>query len=52
MNSNKLDRSQSLGVSEEAKVSLGSKGSMIILEGEPGKAGLANRTHSVIYSKY
>ena len=51
MNSNKLDRTHSVGVSEEAKDSPGSKGSMISLEGEPGKAGLASRTRSVIYSK-
>jgi len=51
MNSNKLDRTHSEGVSEEAKVSLGSKGSMISLEEVLGKAGLASRTRSVIYSK-
>lgn len=52
MNSSKLGKTRSEEVSEEeAKDSLGSKGSMISLEVVLDKAGLANRTHSVIYSK-
>lgn len=52
MNSSKLGKTRSEEDSgEEAKDSLGSKDSMISLEVVLGKAGLASRTHSVIYSK-
>jgi hypothetical protein len=52
MNSSKLGKTRSEGgLAEEAKGSLGSKGSMISLEVVLGKAGLASRTHSVIYLK-
>lgn len=52
MNSSKLGKTRSVGVSEEErKVSLGSKGSMISLEVALDKAELDSRTRSVIYSK-
>jgi hypothetical protein len=52
MNSNKQGKTRSEEVSEEeAKDSLGLKGSMISLEVVLDKAGLDSRTHSVIYSK-
>jgi hypothetical protein len=51
MNSSKLARTRSEEVSEERRVSLASKGSMISLEVVLDKAGLDSRTHSVIYSK-
>jgi hypothetical protein len=51
MNSSKLGRTLSVVASEELRVSLASRASMISLEAALGKEELASRTRSVIYLK-